>query len=61
MCIRDRYRKGGFYAFGLFAADLVAAGGLGRLQALTLPVAATPNAPDRLLSVRGLFLALHSP
>ena len=28
------YRKGGFYAFGLFAADLVAAGGLGRLQAL---------------------------
>ena len=32
-----------------------------RAQALTLPVAATPNAPDRLLSVRGIFLALHSP
>ena len=32
-----------------------------RAQALTLTVAATPNAPDRLLSVRGIFLALHSP
>ena len=32
-----------------------------RAQALTLPAAATPNAPDRLLSVRGIFLALHSP
>ena len=32
-----------------------------RAQTLTLTVAATPNAPDRLLSVRGIFLALHSP
>ena len=32
-----------------------------RAQALTLTVAATPNAPDRLLSVRGIFLALHPP
>lgn len=32
-----------------------------RAQALTLTAAATPNAPDRLLSVRGIFLALHPP
>ena len=34
LCGTSLYRKGGFYAFGLFAADLVAAGGLSRLQAL---------------------------